>query len=272
MQTSVIIPSRNEPYLGKTIKDILEKATSEIEVVCVLDGWWDLPENVVSDERVRYIHYTESKGMRNAINMGAGFARGKYIMKCDAHCMFAPGFDTELIKSCEDNWVVVPRRYPLDPDKWEIEERTYDKYPIDYESIDPDDLHGVEWRTRRDERKDIMIDDTMTAQGSCWFMSKKHFENMGDLEEDKYGSFFLEFQEISFKTWLSGGKVMVNKNTWYAHWHKTDGRGYSLKPGERDASVAFIKNWKENKAWDKQTVPFIDMIKRFNPPGWNNQL
>jgi glycosyltransferase involved in cell wall biosynthesis len=269
MKVTVIIPARNEPYLGKTVQDILNNATSEIEVVCVLDGYWPDVKDISTDNRVRYLHYPESKGMRNGINVAASLAKGEYIMKCDAHCMFAKGFDEELIKSCKDNWVVVPRRYPLDVEKWKIEERTDNKYPIDYEAIDPDDLHGVEWRSRRDERKDIMIDETMTAQGSCWFMKKSHFEFIEGLDEASYGSFFLEFQEISFKTWLSGGKVMVNKNTWYAHYHKVKGRGYSLRPGERDASVAFIKNWKENKAWHKQTIPFEDMINRFKPiPGW----
>ena len=266
---SIIIPSRNEPYLGKTVQDILNNATSEIEVVVVLDGWWDKAENMNLAPNVRYIHFTEPKGMRNGINSAVAVARGKYILKCDAHVSFAKGFDDVLTKDIEDNWVVVPRRYPLDVEKWETEKRTDTKYPIDYEYIDPDDLHGIEWRERRDARKDIMLDETMTAQGSCWMMTKKHFEFMEGLDEASYGSFFLEFQEISFKTWLSGGKVMVNKNTSYSHWHKTEGRGYSLKPGERDLAVAFTKKWRDNTAWSKQTLPFDSMIKRFMPiPGW----
>jgi len=266
---SVIIPSRNEPYISQTVDDILKNAVEDIEVIVILDGCWLKPEEISKDKRVRYLHYAESKGMRNGINMGVALARGEYIMKCDAHCSFSKGYDEVLKKDCKDNWVVVPRRYPLNPVDWKQEERKDTKYPIDYEYIDPDDLHGVEWRQRRDDRKDIMLDETMTAQGSCWFTTKKHFENFGGLDEESYGSFFLEFQEISFKTWLSGGKVMVNKNTSYCHWHKSQGRGYSLKPGERDFAVAFIKKWRENKAWDKQTVPFEDMINRFKPiPGW----
>jgi len=36
---SVVIPARNEKYLKKTIEDILEKATCEIEIRVILDGY-----------------------------------------------------------------------------------------------------------------------------------------------------------------------------------------------------------------------------------------
>ncbi|MCX6704106.1 MAG: glycosyltransferase, partial [Candidatus Woesebacteria bacterium] len=90
---SIIIPSRNETYLLKTIESVLSAAKGEIEVIAVLDGYWvDAP---IESPKVTYVHIGSSKGMRNAINSGVAMARGKYILKCDAHCMFAPGFDVE---------------------------------------------------------------------------------------------------------------------------------------------------------------------------------
>ena len=65
---TIIIPSRNEPYLQKTILDILKKAVGEIEVIAILDGYWPTAEEMVDDERVKYIHYGTPRGMRNAIN------------------------------------------------------------------------------------------------------------------------------------------------------------------------------------------------------------
>ncbi|MCK9520471.1 MAG: glycosyltransferase, partial [Dehalococcoidia bacterium] len=94
---SVIIPSRNEQgYLEKTIESVLNAAEGEIEVIVVLDGW--LPENpiqfpVTDTKQLRWIHNPESIGQRQAINQAARQARGKYIMKLDAHCAVAPGFD-----------------------------------------------------------------------------------------------------------------------------------------------------------------------------------
>lgn len=269
---TAILPSRNEPYLQQTIDSLLDNAVGQIEVIVVLDGYWpEIP--LKNDKRVVIIHKSQAGGMRKGINDAVSIAKGEYILKADAHCLFAPGFDYELSQVCTDHDVIVPRRFPLDPEKWQIEKRNDNKYPIDYEYIDPNDLHGVEWRQRRDDRQDILVDETMTAQGSCWFMKKTHFDFMEGLDEDAYGSFFLEFQEISFKTWLSGGRVLINKNTWYAHWHKTDGRGYSLKPGEREKAVEFIQKWKQGQGWLKQTMDFSKFINHFKPiPGWDKNL
>jgi glycosyltransferase involved in cell wall biosynthesis len=269
MKTSVIIPARNEIYLQQTILDILKNARGEIEILAILDGYWCPSEEIVDDARVNYLHFSTPKGLRNAVNKGVALAKGEYILKCDAHVSFAEGFDEVLKADMQPNWIVIPSRYPLDPVKWEREARTDNKYPICYESIDPVDLHGVEWRERRDEREDILIDETLSAQGSAWFMTKKFFEELGGLDEENYGTFYLEFQELLFKTYSIGGKVMVNKKTSYCHWHKVQSRGYSLPKDDRDIAVQFIKKWITNTAWDKQIISFEDIIEHFMPmPNW----
>lgn len=95
---SIIIPSRNEQFLQKTILDLLAKATQDIEIIAVLDGYWPPQNEIVNDKRVIYVHFSEAKGMRNAINSGVAIANGEFILKSDAHCMFAKGFD-EVLKN-----------------------------------------------------------------------------------------------------------------------------------------------------------------------------
>jgi len=219
---SVIIPSRNEPYLSHTIKDLLSKARGDIEIIAVLDGYWC--DDIVDDKRVHYLHYGKARGMRNAINMGVAISKGEYIMKTDAHCMFDDGFDERLIKDMREDWIVIPRRYALDVEKWAIEERTDDKYPIDVMKLNKD-LQAVPTK----ERQDNALIPTESFQGSCWFMVKSYFNKLGLMDEETYGSFWQEAQEMGFKCQKAGGKVMRNTKTWYAHWHKTKGRGYSLQ-------------------------------------------
>lgn len=256
---SIIIPSRNEKFLTHTIKDILAKARGEIEVIAILDGYWITSDEIVSDKRVRYIHRGESHGMRNGINSAVAISRGEYLMKTDGHCMFADGFDVELINSCQDNYVVIPRRKRLDPNTWTL---IQDGRPdIDYERLD-ENLQGKKDDKRAMERKNILIDDTMTFQGSCWVMKKAYFHELELMDEESYGSFWHEAQEMCLKAWLSGGRVIVNKNTWYAHWHK-DRRGYSLSPEEKEKARAFMVKWKE-KGWHKQIYSFDWLIQKFN--------
>lgn len=270
MSISIIIPSRNEPYLSHTIKDLLAKAKGEIEIIAVLDGYWPPINEIVDDKRVKYIHFSQARGMRNALNSAVSIATGTYILKTDAHCMFSEGYDVELAKNCEYDWVVVPRRYALDVKNWKIEERSDDKYPIDHMYLS-NDLHGVVWKEKNIESRqnNEPLEETMSSQGSVWFMKRTYFDWLGLMDEETYGTFWNEFQEIGLKAWLSGGKVMVNKEVWYAHWHKTEGRGYSLQKGEQEQVQKTVERWLTEKMFKKQRHDIKWLVNKFAPvPGW----
>ncbi len=279
---SVIIPNRNSQFTTQTIEDILKNAGCEIEVIVNVDEDWPLP--LVKDERVTYIHPPSPGGLRQAINNSIKLAKGKYIMKIDDHCMVGKDFGKILIENHQDNWVQIPRRYALDAENWKIEERKDNKYPIDYMYIDfprkgkahDDGMHGVPWK--RPERKEE-IDDTPSMQGSCYFMTKDHFDNfLGGLSEEGYGQFSQEAQEIGFKTWLGGGAVKVNKKTWYAHLHKGNryGRMYKMPGGTVEASNWSADYWLNNK-WEGRVHDFEWFIEKFPdmpkwPKDWKQQI
>lgn len=272
---SVIIPSRVETYLQKTIDDLLIKAHEPIEVVVVLDGYWPKEYNW-DDPRIVVVHQgtaDHNPGMRSAINRGMAAARGEYVMKVDEHCMFDEGFDVKLKADCEDNWVVIPRRYRLDAENWRIIEDG--RPPIDYMYLSTNSgaLKGWKWDERQQERQDILIDDTMSFQGSCYFMKKSYWEGtIGPLDDTNYGPFSQEAQEIGNKTWLSGGRLVVNKKTWYAHWYRGKaGRGFSnaqqrqfVEDGKRGQEHS-LDFWLKNR-WDKRVHDFDWLIQKFNPP------
>lgn len=272
---SIIIPSRNEQFLPNTITELLNKAEGDIEVIAVLDGYYaELPK----DGRVKIIHFGKSKGMRAGINAGVAVAKGEYIMKIDGHCMVDQGYDVKLVADCEKNWVVIPRRKRLDAENWCI--ANVGKPDVDYEFLSyPDDpkdfggagLNGKIWTQRALDRKDILIDENMSFQGSCWFMFKDYFYELELMDEANYGTFWNEAQEIGLKCWLSGGKVMTNKKTWYAHLHKGKkyGRGYTLDTKQLFIGSGYTKKWLTNSAWDKQTKPFMWLIEHFGSvPTW----
>ena len=277
---SVLIPSKGEKYLQKTIDDILLKAVEDIEIIVILDGYWPDPP-LQNHKNVVVIHWGEGKGLRPAVNAGAEIAKGEDLMKCDAHCMFEQGFDKILKSDCDDNWLIIPRRVSLDPEKWEV--ANTGKAPIDYEFISfphrdleaPSVRKGNIWYDRAKSRLNIPIDDDMSFQGSCWFLKKKHFQKLGPLEVNGWGTFVLEPEELGNKVWLSGGKVMVNKNTQYAHWHKgkENGRGYFIdRRGLQRGREYNTKFWMTNQwlpQWPKQEHPFEWLIDYFWPvPTW----
>jgi glycosyltransferase involved in cell wall biosynthesis len=267
---SVVIPSRNEPYLKKTIQDLLLKASGQIEIIAVLDGYWPALPEFVNDPKVTYIHFSNVRGMRNAINSGVSIAKGEFILKCDAHVMFEKGFDTVLSGDCQDNYVVVPRRWALDPEKWEIE-KSNPKYPIDYMFLD-NEYHGSPWheKNKDEDLKIHVIDDLMSSQGSCWFMRKDYFHELELMDASLFGTFASEFQEVGLKCWLSGGRVVVDKKTWYAHWHKTESRGYNLDKADGQKAADHVVTWMSKKyTWPKQIHDINWLVEKFAPvPTW----
>lgn len=279
---SVIIPSRNEPYLNRTIQSVFENARGEIEVVVHLDGYWPSDWQQITDKypNLHTIHSGEAVGMRGGINKAVASAKSrgaKYVMKLDAHCGLGEGFDEILKAECDDDWIVVPRRKRLNPETWELTDTH--KPDVDYHYLsfpdDPNDfggpgLNGKIWPQRALERAQYELDEEMSSQGSGWFMPIDYFYRLDLMDELSYGKFWNEFQELGLKCWLSGGRVMVNKKTWYSHWHKGKaGRGYKLPESWLQQGATFTKNWIWNEAWDKQTKPFSWLIEHFWPvPTW----
>lgn len=254
---SVIIPSYKDPLLHKTINSILENFVGEFEIIAVLDGYWP-SEQVINDKRVKTLHLGKNRGMRDAINAGVAISKGEFIMRTDEHCMFAKGFDKEMTNSCKENWIMTARRYYLDPVKWQVMDLPY----VDYEKLsiqtakETRKFTGMPWKERQEERKDIAIDETMAMQGSCWVMTRKWWDKViVELQTEGYGPMYQDSHEMVFKTWKAGGKLMVNKNTWFAHKHvsfpRTHGYGNTdFYPNLKYAYELWLPYYKEiKKQW-----------------------
>lgn len=239
IKLSIIIPSYKDPYSVKTIGSLLETSAlgDELEIIQVFDGYWPDFE-LIQDKRVRYLHLGANRGMREAINAGVAISRGKFLMRTDEHCSFAPGFDKAMTDSCEPNWIMTARRYFLDPVKWER---------MDLPPVDKMDLKirggkftGVE--VKGDDS--LPLEESQAMQGSCWVMPRKWWNTViGELQTEGYGPLIQDSHEMVFKTWKAGGKLMVNKNTWHAHKHRsfarTHNNGTTDNPANCDSGYAY---------------------------------
>ncbi len=282
-KVSILIPSRNERFLSETVADLQRHATGDYEIVVVLDGYW--PSPMLPDHpRLKVIHFGGVRGMRAAINAAASVATGAYLMKCDAHCSFQEGFDEVLAGECDQDWIVIPRRDRLDAEAWGLQETG--KPPIDYHYLscpitneEGYSMHGADWRERTRARSDPAydLDETMSFQGSCWFMARRHWDRLGGMGggippgEEGYGTFTQEPQEIGNKTWLSGGRVMVNKRTTYLHLHKGKqyGRGYSQDRAEVKAGHLWSARYWMHNQWPERVHDLEWLVDRFWPvPTW----
>jgi glycosyltransferase involved in cell wall biosynthesis len=251
IKLSCVIPSYKDPLLHKTIDSLLKNSAlgDQLEVIPVLDGYWP-KDPIIQDDRVRVVHLGTNVGMRRAINAGVRVARGEFLLRADEHNMFGDKYDLILTTQTESNWIVTPRRYFLDADKWEV----MDIPPVDFMKLKivrvSDTVRkfsGVE--RAGDDTKPIQ--ESMAMQGSCWVMPHKWWDDViGELENEGYGPHYQDSHEMVFKTWQHGGKLMVNKNTWHAHKHRsfprTHNNGTKENPSNNEACWTYsLKVWED---------------------------
>lgn len=278
-KVSIIIPAcgEKEENLTRTIDSIYENATGEIEILIGFNGPpYIIPRNI--DGRYIGMLFPRNVGIKTNINALAAMATGKYIYKSDAHCSFGKGFDEILQKDMQDDWIVTPRFYVLDGKTWKWQdERFYDYFYLSCPFTDPKGFRfkaGGHWPERTKERllSPITIDETPQFHGSGWFMAKDRFFELGGFPiQDPYG----HAQEplwLGLKNWLMGGKVMVNKNTWYAHLHQdSKDRGYA------EDRVHTEKTYNQVAHYWVREEGFKEFIEKFMPmpswtPDWEQQL
>lgn len=279
-RVSVIIPARNEAHLKKTVVDLLAHAAGDIEILVFLDGPQPDPQ-LPADARIRVIWNDPAIGMRPCINAGAELATGKYLLKVDAHCMFAPGYDAALRADCDEDWLAVPTRHSIDGETWRVKGRDYNYSILTYPylaSMYGEGLHAVTFPWNQNKavnaaRAHLLVDDLLSAQGSCWFQHRANFLRLGPLDHANL-YFYQESQETMLRQWVTGGRCVINKRTWYAHWHKgkesqgadgRPGRGYYLDVRKKRSSEAFSTDWWLNNRQPGAQRTFVSLIEQFWP-------
>lgn len=310
MKLSILIPARSEEFLTRTIQDILENIESDTEVIATLDGEWASPP-IPQHERVNVIYIPEAIGQRKATNMAAKLAKGKFLMKLDAHCSFDKGFDRKMIEFMEkhgDDITAVPKMRNL----WAFDWKCYhcgkkwyqDNKPENCDqchkgdkirkkmlwigkhnpqswsycfNAEPRFMYFEDYKHRpgiREKAKKEGWSETMSLQGSCFMCTREKYFDL-PLCDEELGSWGNQGICVAGKTWLSGGRVLVNHNTWYAHLFRTKQNfGFPWPVSGRDQQK--VKKRVKDLLWEqkfsKQIYPVSWLVKRFWPvPGWTEK-
>jgi len=310
MLLSILIPARNEEFLPNTVEDILKNIEAQTEVIVVVDGgmFIEMQKWIPEDDRVTIIRNLESVGQRAATNQAARLAGGKYVMKVDAHCSFDKGFDRKMLEAMEGigydvtmvpvmknlhafDWVCPDghRRYqgPSGPCKECKKETTKEmiwKGKASPNSTaysftpEPKFRYFGEYKKRKEYARDLKetgLTESMSLQGSCFMMTKDKYWELNICDE-AWGSWGSQGIEVAVKTWLSGGRVLCNHNTWYAHMFRTQGGDFGFPYPLSGSQVSHAKNFAKdlfyNNKWDKQVRPFSWLLDRFSPvPEWSDE-
>lgn len=294
---SILIPARNEMFLAKTVENILTNIRGNTEIIVVLDGQWADPP-VPQNERVTVLYNPVSVGQRAATNQAARISDAKYVMKCDAHVAFDEGFDVKMMADMQDDWTMVPAMYNLHafdwvcdkcghriyqgptPDKcddcggkmqrdivWQKKESPYTT-AMRFDR----DLKFQYWGEYKKKQKGDLV-DTMSLLGACWMLTRDKYWELNICDE-LHGSWGQQGTEVACKTWLSGGRLVVTKKTWFAHMFRTQGGDfgfpYPLSGGDVEKARDYSKNLWLGNNWSKAKHDLKWLIEKFSPPGWED--
>ncbi|MHC4748313.1 MAG: glycosyltransferase family 2 protein [Planctomycetota bacterium] len=291
---SILIPARNEMFLKRTVEDILENIRGHTQIIVVADGNWPVPP-IDIHPRVDLIHVEESIGQRAATNMAARMSNAKYVMKCDAHCSFGEGFDVIMMEDMQDDWTLIPKMYNLHAFDWVCVDCGHRIYMGPHEPCEKcggkTEMDMI-WRAKPSPETTAMLFDkdlrfgywgkyksvqgtadhveTMSLLGACWMTTQDKFWEL-EMCDEKHGSWGQMGTEVACKTWLSGGKLIVTKRTWFAHMFRTRkdfGFPYP-NPGISKARRYSRELWL-NDRWDKAKYPLSWLLNKFGDvPGWD---
>ncbi len=297
---SVLIPARSEEWLARTVDDVLQHAEADTEVIVILDGAWPVPPGLREQPRLTVVHRPVSIGQRAATNEAARLSNARYVMKLDAHCSVAQGFDAELIRSAEElgpDVTQIPTQFNLHVYDQVCEacgNRT-DQAPHLQKCVKcgaASFRHEVVWEPRKRTTSWIFdadlhfqyghaggpkqkgdIREVMTSLGACFFMTRERFWQIGGLDE-ACGSWGQYGVEIACKSWLSGGRHVVNTRTWFAHFFRVGGIGfpYAIHGSEQDRARQYSQAFWRGNRWPKQVHPLSWLVEQFWPvPGWTDE-
>lgn len=309
---SILIPARNEEFLARTIQDALENIEADTEIIATLDGQWIEP-GVPQHDRVNIIYVPEAIGQRAAANIACKLARGKYVAKFDAHCSFDKGFDRKMLEGfveTGDDVVMVPIMRNLHGFDWVCTKPGcgWTKYqgpkPLKCEKCgrphrikrkikwigkhnpqswsycfdsQPHFQYFEEYKHRpgiKDKAKETGFSETMSLQGSCFFSTKKMYWEL-NLCDESLGNWGNQGLHVACAAWLSGHRVLVNHNTWYAHLFRTQ-QDFGFPYPQSGKAVQITKRNVKKHFWEakhpKQIYPVSWLIKKFYPvKGWSDE-
>ncbi len=289
---SVVIPARSEMFLSRTVENILKNKRGNTEIIVGCDGTW--PDPPLQDHPdLTILYYSQSIGQRAITNQCVKLSKAKYIMKIDAHCVVDEGFDVKMMSEMKDDYTMIPVLYNLYGFDWVCPDG-HKRYqspsgpckecgkPTTRDIIFKPRLsrrteawrfdttlhfqyHGV--RKKQVPAEDTLI-ETMSAQGSCFMLTRDKYLELNICDEE-HGSWGQQGCEIACKTWLSGGRLVTNRKTWYSHLFRTQGLDFGFPYPQSGRQVEHARKysrdlWLNNK-WDKQIYPLSWLIEKFKP-------
>ncbi len=234
------------------------------------------------------------------LNQLCRLAKTKYVCKLDAHCSIDEGWDLKMLKAFEEvgddvvmtstmknlwafNWVCECGRShyqdkgsvctcgkTMKKDICWIAKKSPNSTAFCFDSTPHFQYHNA----FKAQQKGLYV-ESMSLQGSCFMLTRENWWKFNICDEE-FGSWGSQGIEVACKFWLSGGRVLVNRDTWYAHMFRTKqaagfGFPYPMSNQQQERAKQYAKDLFFNNKWPLQTRELSWLVERFCPPGWSRE-
>lgn len=222
----------------------------------------------------------------------------KWVAKTDAHVAFDEGFDVKLLATAEDDMTIVPvmrnlwvfdwkclncglRTY-MGPDPKQclvetcaFEEQRFAKKLVWNPKTNPQssayrfnkNLQFKYFPELRNRLPRTGLQETLSLQGSFFMCTREKYWEL-ELCDQSWGNWGQQGSEVAIKTWLGGGRVMCNMDTWYAHMFRTQegfDHPFSLG-GSQHKARKISQDIFYNGKWPKAVHPLSWLLEKFWEP------
>lgn len=313
---TVIVPGRNEQFMRHTIEDVLAHMKADTEIVAVCDSYWPDPPIVDHPmvkiihtttaigqraatnlgAQVSHAKYIMKLDAHCAVDEGFDV---KMLDKMEPDMTMIPamhrlhvfdwmcecgereyqGGKPDKCKACGGSdftmAMVWQPRVQYEPTVvWRFDSSLHFQYWRSYTRKPNKDMKNPHW-DRFNEQAQTGIVETMSCIGACFLMERERFWELGGMDEG-HGSWGQYGVELACKAWLSGGRMVTNTGTWFAHMFRTGNFArhgspwpYPISQRQIDVARAYSRDvWTNNKD-PKQTRPLSWLLEHFWPiDGW----
>lgn len=210
-EVSIVIPAKNEGInVRNTLNSLFSTRTNQrYEVIVVddgsTDGCCDFIQQETTYKHVIHLLKTNGIGAANARNYGAQYARGQYLVFCDAHLFFKDMWMDRLVNPLKKR-----KTDAICPGIADVNNTSSVGYG---QSLKPNLV--IYWTG-----KPANISDTAVLPGGCFMISKKVFQSVGGFESG-FKTWGYEDIELSIKLWLFGYRCSVHPDVKVFHVFRT---------------------------------------------------
>jgi polypeptide N-acetylgalactosaminyltransferase len=204
MNVSIIMTALDEPYINRTIDDIVDKSGSMLKEIIVID---DCSKEKVESDSATVIRNSSRKGLIWGRNYATDLAKSEVVISIDPHSSVTRGWLEAMcdILQKKPKSVVTPKTWMLNPELWTINRKVVGRKTRWDWSLNFDWFNSPG-------------DKTPSIAGHCFAFKKDWWEKTGRFD-DSMKSWGGENIEFALKTWLCGGQVLIG-SCFVSHWFK----------------------------------------------------